>query len=294
MIPVIIDCDNTMGLHGKDVDDGLAILYLLGSQNINLLAITTTYGNSTIEYVHQNTLEMVDDLDLTHIPVYKGAESTVNRLSEAAEALVKMVNESPNKITILGTGSLTNLLGAYMIDADFFNKVKAIVLMGGIEEPLMINGKIMNELNFSCDPEATHKVLTSGADVSIITGHLCLEAVFSHATYDMMIHEDNQAIFKYIEGKTKPWIDFIGSIYKMDGFHNWDAVAALFADHPDEFETETYYINSTVDDLKTGMLIHSSSSEGHLIKIPRHIINIDRFNKILIDAWGRVINPSIC
>lgn len=292
MIPVILDCDNTMGLHGKDVDDGLAILYLLGSKNINLLGITTTYGNSTIEDVHKNTLEMVDELKLSNLPVFKGAASKEDRHSEAAEALVKFVNESPNQITILGTGSLTNLLGAYMIDNDFFKKVKNIVLMGGIEKPLMINDKIMNELNFACDPEATHSVLTSGADVSIITGHLCLQAVFSYSTYDLMIGEDNQKIFNYIERKTRPWIDFIGSIYKMDGFHNWDAVAALFVDHPEEFETETCFINSSVNDLKTGMLIHSKENKGYPIKLPRNIINIDRFNKTLIDAWAKVDYPE--
>lgn len=292
MIPVILDCDNTMGLHGKDVDDGLAILYLLGSKKINLLGITTTYGNSTIEDVHKNTLEMVEELKLTNLPIYKGGASKNERLSDAAEALVKYVNESPNEITILGTGSLTNLFGAYIIDNDFFKKVKSIVLMGGIEKPLIINNKIMNELNFACDPEATHSVLTSGADVTIITGHLCLEAVFSYATYDTMTSEDNQKIFKYIERKTRPWIDFIGSIYKMDGFHNWDAVAALFVDHPEAFETESYYIDSTVKDLETGMLVHSTENKGNVIKLPRHIIDIDRFNKTLIDAWANVNYPE--
>lgn len=292
MIPVILDCDNTMGLHGKDVDDGLAILYLLGSENINLLGITTTYGNSTIEDVHKNTLEMVEELKLKDLPIYKGAASKNQRHSEAAEALVKYVNEFPKEITILGTGSLTNLLGAYNLDQDFFNKVKSIVLMGGIEKPLMINNKIMNELNFACDPEATYSVLTSGADVTIITGHLCLEAVFSHATYDTMTGEENQKIFKYIERKTKPWIDFIGSIYEMDGFHNWDAVAALFVDHPEAFETESYYIDSTVKDLETGMLVHSTENKGNIIKLPRHIMDIDHFNKTLIDAWANVNYPE--
>ena len=30
-VPLILDCDNTMGVPGRDVDDGLALLYLLGS-----------------------------------------------------------------------------------------------------------------------------------------------------------------------------------------------------------------------------------------------------------------------
>jgi inosine-uridine nucleoside N-ribohydrolase len=33
---VIFDCDNTMGLPNKDVDDGLTLMYLIGNKNIEL------------------------------------------------------------------------------------------------------------------------------------------------------------------------------------------------------------------------------------------------------------------
>lgn len=122
MIPVIFDCDNTMGLNGKDVDDGLALLYLLGSKNIELKAITTTFGNSTIENVHPNTERVLKALNRPNIPLYKGASSPKNRYSEAAQALVDMVNNQPNEITILATGSTSNLMGAYEIDPYFLTR----------------------------------------------------------------------------------------------------------------------------------------------------------------------------
>jgi len=34
MKKVIFDCDNTMGVRDCDVDDGLALVYLLGKENI--------------------------------------------------------------------------------------------------------------------------------------------------------------------------------------------------------------------------------------------------------------------
>ena len=36
-IPVILDCDNTMGVPGCDVDDGLTLRYLLGCPEVELL-----------------------------------------------------------------------------------------------------------------------------------------------------------------------------------------------------------------------------------------------------------------
>ena len=42
---VIFDCDNTMGQPYREVDDGLTLLYLLGRSDVELLGITTTFGN---------------------------------------------------------------------------------------------------------------------------------------------------------------------------------------------------------------------------------------------------------
>ncbi|TFG49619.1 MAG: nucleoside hydrolase, partial [Anaerolineales bacterium] len=55
MEKVIFDCDNTMGLKTKEVDDGLTLYYLLGRPDIDLLGITTTFGNGTIDQVYQQT-----------------------------------------------------------------------------------------------------------------------------------------------------------------------------------------------------------------------------------------------
>ena len=40
---IIYDCDNTFGIKDCDVDDGLALIYLLGSKEAELLGVSTTY-----------------------------------------------------------------------------------------------------------------------------------------------------------------------------------------------------------------------------------------------------------
>ncbi len=51
---LILDCDNTMGLDNRDIDDGMALMYLLGRDDVELLGITLTAGNGTIDEVEQN------------------------------------------------------------------------------------------------------------------------------------------------------------------------------------------------------------------------------------------------
>ncbi len=288
---VAIDFDLTMGVPFRDVDDGLALMYVLGSDVLSLEMVTTTFGNSTLDTVRRTTVKTFEELGLTgKIPLYHGAQSSSQPMSEAAEAMVRLVNDHPGEITFLGLGSLTNFLGAWKLDPDFFKKVKEIVLMGGITEPLIIGKKQMNELNFSSDPTAAHAVLSSETPVTVITGHLCLQALFTREMYEEMGSQETsdhaRRNFAYIRQKTDPWLSFIGSLYENNGFHNWDAVAALYLDSPEMFERSTLDYTGHAESLKTGMIV----SDGPPLKklnVPKRINDIHAFNTRLIEHWAK-------
>ncbi len=80
MTRIIFDSDNTMGMRGCDVDDGLALLYALGRAVLDgretcayVEALCSSYGNNTLEAVHANTKRIVGELALD-LPLYRGAE----------------------------------------------------------------------------------------------------------------------------------------------------------------------------------------------------------------------------
>jgi inosine-uridine nucleoside N-ribohydrolase len=288
MLKVIFDCDNTMGIYGKDVDDGLALLYLLGSSQVNILGITTTYGNSNMKDVYANTTKMLrEDLGIKHIPVLKGAPGKERRSSEAAVFLAQSVDKYPGEVTILATGSLTNLYAAYELDKNFFSNIKEIVLMGGITEPLIINGKNLDELNFSCDAKATCEILKSGSRVSIMTGHLCLQAYFSEDEFNTLKRNPDSSAYKYIFEKIEPWHQFIKGEFDIDGFYNWDVVAAVYMTNREVFEENIVRIKSTAKDLERGYLV-IDSEEGSLINIPQRIVDKEKFNELVFSSWKNV------
>jgi inosine-uridine nucleoside N-ribohydrolase len=272
-----------MGVPNCDVDDGLTLLYLLGRNDINLLGVTTTYGNNNIDTVYQNTKQMFKELNITEIPLYKGAGRAENRESEAAQFLVDIVKKHPGEIILLATGSLTNLYGAYELDNNFFSNLKEIVLMGGITKPLIINGKNLSELNFSCDPEATYEVLNSKTKVTILTGHICLQAFFGEKEFDRLIKNEDIKVYNYIKEKSLPWFNYIMNEFGIKGFYNWDIVAALYITNPELFDKDYTKVISTVEDLKTGLLKLDDSTGN--VNIPKKIKDIDRFNEIIFDTW---------
>ena len=98
---VIIDFDNTMGVPGCDVDDGLALLYLLGKpEDVVVEGICCTYGNSDIDTVAGNTRRICRELGL-HVPVFKGGASALDPTSDAARFLAEAVAKRPGEISIL-------------------------------------------------------------------------------------------------------------------------------------------------------------------------------------------------
>jgi purine nucleosidase len=285
----VYDCDNTMGLPNKDVDDGLTLMYLIGNSTIDLLGITTTFGNSHIEDVFGATAKLYSDLNITDIPLIKGAGKDSDRKSEAATFLVNIVNQYPNEITILATGSLTNLYGAYCLDPHFYEKVKEIVLMGGLTKPLIINGKKLDELNFSVDHEASYNVLHSGAKITTMTGHICLQAEFRKNEYERLMENNDIASYAYIKKHSYAWYEHFKELFSTEGFFNWDIVSGLYITNPELFQDNYQSIISSEEDLQKGFLrIESHRENGSIINIPTAIKDIDRFNEIIFETWKNV------
>ena len=66
---VVIDCD-------AGIDDAQAIMIAL-SHEVDILAITCTFGNVDVDQVSKNVLKILDVCGRTDIPVYKGAHQAM-------------------------------------------------------------------------------------------------------------------------------------------------------------------------------------------------------------------------
>ena len=288
MKKIIYDCDNTMGIRHRDVDDALTILYLLGRKDVELLGITTTFGNDTLDAVFEATCNLVDKIHHKDIPVVKGGGPR-NRKNRAAAFLASTAAENAGEITLIATGALTNLYGARLIDDTFWKNIRDVVVMGGVTEPLLIAGEKMDELNFSCDPEATYDVLRATPPKTVITGNLCLSAFFGETEFSRLKRRLQVPVFKLIYEGISPWRDFIYEVFKLRGFYNWDVVAGIYATQPELFENRAEWIESTPLELKKGFLKKGTPHQNaYALNIPRAIKNIDAFNDTVFEAWENV------
>lgn len=276
MKKVIYDCDNTMGLDNRDIDDGLALVYLVENKDVELLGVCTTYANDSLEYVHKQTLELVEDLGI-NLNVYKGRgkfemndytgfgykrfEDDGNfESNEAAKFIVEMANKYPNEIDLLATGSMQNLYDAYMIDNEIGEKLNSVVLMGGITGDLYFGDKIMKELNFSVCPKGAEIAIKKYKNVSILTGNRCMDVEFGTNELDKVKALGNNIKNEFIINKIEKWMREFKEKYNYDSIVLWDVIAAIYLMNPDMFRDDFMSIVSTEKDLFEGRLVEGISA----------------------------------
>jgi purine nucleosidase len=280
---VIFDCDNTLGLPTKEIDDGLALFYLLGSPEIELLGVTTTFGNGSIDQVYSQTQKLTASLGREELTVKKGAGARGEGSTAASRFLVEMASAYPGEVVLLATGPLGNLRAAQEIDPAFVSKLKAIACMGGYLGPVTIGRRQVSELNLSADPEAAFQVLNARCPVTLMTAQICLQAPFAWRDLPKL---------KFWSRKTRSyvrnWLLLHGIFCGIGHFYLWDLLPAVFISYPELFNHNPVFLRSSVEDLETGTLIPETSSTGGGINMPALILDPDRFRDILFKSWRAV------
>jgi len=182
--PIVLDCD-------PGHDDAIALLLALASPEVELLGVTTTHGNQTLEKTTANAIRVLELVGRADVPVAAGADRPLVRDlavadhvhgesgldgptlppavhrpigPHAVDFIVEQLVSSPHPVTLVPTGPLTNI--AQVLDATGGENVERIVLMGGS----IAEGNITPaaEFNIWADPEAAQRVFRSGLDVTMI------------------------------------------------------------------------------------------------------------------------------
>jgi len=138
---IIIDTDI-----GDDIDDAFALALAVKSPELQILGVTTTFGDT--ETRARIAQRLLTEIGRPEIPVRAGKPTvTMNPMSQrryaegghfapvpvgdAAEFLLEQIRRYPGEITLIGIGPLMNIGAAIDRDAATFRKLKRVVIMGG-------------------------------------------------------------------------------------------------------------------------------------------------------------------
>jgi len=173
-------------------DDAIALLLALASPELEVLGVTTVSGNQTLEKTTANALKILEFVERTDVPVHVGAARPLVRDQWAAAYVhgesgldgpdlpdpktqpaeghaidfIAAQVEEHDGVVLVPVGPLTNiglLLAKY---PGIESRISRVVLMGGA----IAEGNVTPaaEFNIWADPEAAHRVFTSGIDVTMV------------------------------------------------------------------------------------------------------------------------------
>jgi inosine-uridine nucleoside N-ribohydrolase len=180
---IIIDTDI-----GDDIDDAFAVGLALNSPEVEILGITTAWGDTRLRARLLDRL--LAETGNTAIPVAEGistksktpfsqarwaqASPPPKSHRPAVDFLLEQIRQNPGAITLVGIGPLTNIGAAIDRDPATFKKLQRVVIMGGsIRKGYDDLGYAPDrgpqpEYNIYSDIPAAQKLFTSGVPLYVM------------------------------------------------------------------------------------------------------------------------------
>ncbi|KQN70430.1 nucleoside hydrolase [Duganella sp. Leaf61] len=177
---VIVDMDI-----GDDIDDSFALALLLQSPEIEIVGITTAWGDTVLRA--SMVERMLRETGHSGIPIATGIATTGNpqpftqaRYAQrgqpvpalpAVDFMLEHIRRQPGKITLLALGPLTNVGAAIERDAATFGKLKQVVMMGGSVRSGYRKSQYVparpadKEYNIASEVKGAQRLFTSGVPI---------------------------------------------------------------------------------------------------------------------------------
>lgn len=265
------------------VDDAMALYYALAHPAIEMVGITTTFGNVTVEQAATNALYLTA-IAQRHVPVTKGVqtpwvktgeappdyihgadglgnlphrEATRNALDPRASAqfIVDQARTHPGEITLVAVGPLGNLAAALLLEPALPQLLHQVILMGGaVVEPGNVSP--VAEANIWNDPHAADKVFTAGWKLTMVGLDVTHQLILPVSMFKKVaMHHGHPATDTLLHA-----VDFYAGFYsgiyphvaKIHGCFGHDVLAFIYLTYPELFTTEAGRVRVATDGLAQG------------------------------------------
>lgn len=279
-VKLIIDTD-------PGIDDAMAIFYAAAAPEIELLGLTSIFGNVTVETATRNALRLLEAAGVD-APVAAGEKTPLvlppfepsshvhgdegfgdipaatpkgRAIDEtAADFLCRMAREHKGELVVCPIGPLTNIAKAIQQDPEFTKNVARIVLMGGSYRE---GGNITPhaEANIYHDPHAAEVVFASDARVEMI-GLDVTHRILCSAEDFKAIAEAAPKLGGMLQDMSHFYLKFYLSVGKLGGCSLHDPAAVIACSHPELFTGEEVTLGVTCEGEASGATVDVSDGRS--------------------------------
>lgn len=264
------------------VDDAMALYFALAHPDIEVVAITTTFGNVTVAQATANALYLTrlagrdikvaqggaqplmkapgkppgfihGDDGLGNLPSRLAVQGQAETIS-AAELIVAMARAHPGEITLVAVGPLINLSLALKLEPQLPKLIKQVVLMAGaVLEPGNVSP--VAEANVWNDPHAADCVFTAGWNLAMVGLDVTHRVIMPSTYFEQLAqHHQQHAAITTLQHAVNFYCDFHRTISADFGHacYGHDILAFVYLVAPHLFTTQDGRIRVQVDGLAQG------------------------------------------
>jgi inosine-uridine nucleoside N-ribohydrolase len=268
------------------VDDAMALYYALAHPNVDIVGITTTFGNVYVEQAATNALYLTA-LSGHDVPVTQGVAKPWVKHAEpppdsihggdglgnlqnrqyhnktldsrsSAQFIVDMARAHPGEITLVAVGPLGNLATALKLEPQLPKLVQEVILMGGtVLEPGNVSP--VAEANIWNDPHAADIVFSAGWKLTMVGLDVTHQVILPVALFDRVAKHHQHAATDTLLHAVRFYADFYSGLYphvaEIHGCFGHDVLAFVYLTNPELFTLETGRIRVATEGLAQGQTI---------------------------------------
>jgi purine nucleosidase len=288
MHKVIFDTD-------PGVDDSMALVFQTLHPEIELLGVTSVFGNATIETTTRNALYLVERFADSNVVVARGAAMPLRRAlpepiphihghnglgdialpAQAGEDpmrldarpahryIIDTIRQHPHEINLIAVGPMTNLALALQEDPEIQHLVKQVIIMGGA---FGIDGVLGNvspcaEANISADPDAADQVFAAAWKVTAVGLDVTQKAIMETAYLDRIRQHGGDA-GQFVWDVSRLYEQFHIDSAGVHGIYVHDSSAVAYLVAPELYRVRRGAVRVVVEGLAVGQTIQKPESMG--------------------------------
>jgi inosine-uridine nucleoside N-ribohydrolase len=243
------------------------LLMALNSPELEVLGITTVFGNASLEVSYAKAQELVAVAGRTDVPVLRGAAAgdPEGQPTEASRFIVEMASRFPGEVTVLAVGPVTNLATAIRSSPATARQLKKVISMGGnVSAANVAHTQCWSDLNYGSDEESAGIFLESMGELTVISIQVSERFYMSPARYQRLLTETRYR--DYYRETTRMWYWL-----RSRAFIVWDLVALACLIHPEWFSDNPVAIDY-MPTMAGGPKLKPARAPGD-----RYIVNIPEF-----------------
>ncbi|MEM7079135.1 MAG: nucleoside hydrolase [Pseudomonadota bacterium] len=275
MRKVIFDTD-------PGIDDAMALLFAHLSADIELVGVTSVFGNASLEQTTRNAHYLVSEFGLD-CPVHAGAAEPlqiaideapvfvhgfdgmgdagtdappVAEQGDAVSFLIDMVRAHPGQIDVVAVGRMTNLALALQRDPDFAGFVRSVVIMGGALGRHGFSGNVtpVAEANIIGDPHAADLVFCAPWALTMVGLDVTMRTLMAPQMMKRL-RADAGRVGQFVYDISRHYQSFYEARTGSPSFPVHDSLALINLIRPDLFEASEGGLRVCTEGMAIGQTI---------------------------------------